>query len=153
MKNTDDVGLLLVRLTLGLVMVVHGSGKLFAVGPVAMPLGQFEGFLASMGVPLAGLVAVVVAVVEFLGGVLLVAGLFTRYAALGVAGVMFGATVLVHLPNGFANSNGGVEFTLVLTVVALSLVAMGPGAYSIAELVFDGEYHPSVPFANQSASS
>lgn len=142
MQNTTRWGPLLIRLGLGVVMIVHGIGKLLGVGPSAMPISDFATTIAGLGLPAATALAWLVGVVEFGGGILLVAGLFVRYASIGVAINMLVATLLVHLPQGF----GGYEYTLVLFVMALSLVATGPGQLSLTDVLFDGE--PLWPASN-----
>ena len=129
----------LVRLTLAIPMLVSGVGKVFAVGPKAMGISNFAGFLANLGVPLPTAVAWGVGLVELLGGLLLLVGLLVRVAGGLVAVVMFAATVLVHLPNGYPASDGGVELTLTLCLVALVVVLIGPGALSLEHALFDGE--------------
>jgi putative oxidoreductase len=68
---------------------------------------------------------------EVVGGAALFLGLFTRLAAVPLAFSMLVATVLVHLPNGFFSSSGGVEFTLLLTVACVALALTGPGKASL----------------------
>jgi putative oxidoreductase len=115
---------LLLRLALGIVMVAHGADK---VGGVS----GFAGFLDSMGIPIAIVFAWIVTVVELGGGLLILAGVLTRYAALLFAVDMAVASVLVHLPNGFWASDGGYELTLVLFLVAIALALQGAGPLSL----------------------
>jgi putative oxidoreductase len=135
MDNTNAWGLLLVRLAIGIPMIIHGAGKLFGIGPAALPITDLAGLLASKGLPAVSLLAWLVAIVEFGGGFLLVIGLLTRYAALAVAIDMLVATVVVHLPMGYSES----ELTLVFFLTALSLVVSGAGEISIEQIVFDRE--------------
>ena len=72
-KTRMDVALLLLRSILGVVFVYHGAQKLFGIWG-GMGLEGFEGFLASIGVPFAGASAVLVAAIEFFGGLALIAG-------------------------------------------------------------------------------
>lgn len=137
MQNTTRWGPLLIRLGLGVVMIVHGMGKLLGIGPSAMPISDLAMTISGLGFPATTALAWLVALVEFGGGLLLVAGLFVRYAAIGLGINMLVATVLVHLPQGF----GGYEYTLVLFVMALSLVASGPGQLSLTHALFDGELY------------
>jgi putative oxidoreductase len=84
-----------------------------------------------MGIPVAIVFAWIVTIVELGGGLLILAGVLTRYAALLFAVDMAVATVLVHLPNGFLASDGGVELTLVLFLVAIALALQGAGPLSL----------------------
>jgi putative oxidoreductase len=120
-----DLGLALLRLGVGGVMAAHGAQKLFVYG-----FGGVTGAFAGMGVPLPGITGPLVALVEFLGGLALAAGLLTRVTAAGLAAVMLGAMLLVHLPGGFFAPNG-IEFALTLFVGALALVFTGAGRYSL----------------------
>lgn len=135
MNASNSAGPLLVRLAVGLVATIHGVGKLFGVGPAAMPIPGFSEFLAGLGLPAPSLLAWLVAVVEAGGGLLVLLGLLTRVAALLIAINMFAATALVHLPEGYADS----ELTLVLGLAALSLVASGAGRFSAAAVVADDD--------------
>ena len=67
---------------------------------------------------------------QFFGGLALVLGLFTRVAGIGLAGVMLGAMLFVHLKAGFFLPSG-YEFVLTLFAAALALALTGPGAYSL----------------------
>lgn len=139
MQNTTRWGPLLIRIGLGIVMIVHGIGKLLGVGPSAMPISDFAATISGLGFPAATALAWLVGLLEFGGGVLLVAGLFVRYAAIGIAINMLVATVLVHFPQGFNHSEGGYEYVLVLFLMALSLITTGPGRLSLTDALFDGE--------------
>lgn len=147
MNNGNAWASLFARLALGIVMVVHGAGKLFGIGPSAMPMADVAGMIADLGFPAASLFAWVVALVEFGGGILVLLGLFTRYAALAIAVDMLVATTLVHFPNGFPHTDGGYEYTLVLFLLALSLLMSGAGKLSVTQALFDGE--PDWPLSTQ----
>lgn len=127
------------RLALGIVFVVSGLGKVLGIGPKASGIAGFAETLAGLGLPLPTLFAWAVGLVELVGGGLLIVGLFTRYAAGLLAVIMAVATVLVHLPYGFVAGDGGIEYTLVLTLVSLALVLSGPGACSLERYLFDEE--------------
>ena len=124
-----DIGLLVLRVIVGTIFVAHGGQKLFVFG-----LDGVAGGFAQMGVPMAGLIGPLVGFVEFFGGIALITGLLTRLAGVGLAVVMTGAMMLVHLPNGFFAPNG-IEFTLALFGSAVALVLTGAGRFSLDALV------------------
>ncbi|RBI59954.1 DoxX family protein [halophilic archaeon] len=134
MNESNAWGPVPIRFAVGLIMVVHGLGKVFGMGPAALPIPKFTGFLAGLGIPAAPVVAWIVALIEVGGGILVFVGLFTRVAALLVAGNMLVATFLVHLPNGFSDA----ELTIVLCLASFSLVVSGAGRLSIREIMADG---------------
>jgi putative oxidoreductase len=113
------------RLVTGLVFLVHGLQKAFQFG-----VGGTAAFLAEQGVPFPGLAAVAVIAVESLGGLALLAGWLTRWAAALLAVVMVVAIATVHLPGGFFVP-AGVEFVLTLLGACVSLVLSGPGPLSL----------------------
>lgn len=116
-------GLTILRVVVGIVFFVHGFQKLFLMG-----FGGVADIMEDLGVPAPGLFAVIVTLVELLGGLALILGLFTRLAAVPLAVDMLVATLTVHLPNGFSVvPNGGYEFTLVLMAAGAALAVAGPG--------------------------
>ncbi|HJU90814.1 MAG TPA: DoxX family protein [Gemmatimonadaceae bacterium] len=124
-----DIGLTILRLVVGLIFVAHGGQKLFVFG-----LDGVAGSFGQMGIPAADVMGPFVAFVEFFGGLALIFGLLTRLAAVGLAGVMTVAIMTVHIGAGFFNP-GGIEFPLSLLGASLALVVMGPGAYSLDNLI------------------
>lgn len=127
-KTRPDAALALLRVVLGTVFFAHGAQKVFVYG--------FGGVIASfesIGLPLAGVVGPAVALIELIGGAALILGLFTRTVGIALAAVMAGATLVVHLPDGFFLP-AGIEFSLTLLAGALAFVLAGPGALSVDAL-------------------
>ena len=122
---TRDLALLVLRVALGAIFIAHGGEKLFWSGIA----GTTESFV-QMGVIMPAITAPAVAAVELFGGLALVAGLLTRLAASGIAVVMLGAMLIVHLPAGFFVPDG-IEFVLMNFAAALALALMGGGHYSV----------------------
>lgn len=127
-----DLGLLLLRVVLGLLLVGHGSQKLFgAFGGYG--LEGTGGFFASIGFRPGKPMALVAGLTEFVGGILVVLGLATPLAAAAVIGTMIVAGS-VHASKGLWGQNGGYELTLVYGAAAAVLALTGAGAYSVDAL-------------------
>jgi putative oxidoreductase len=124
-SGTSAWGLLILRLAVGAVFVMHGGQKIFVMG-----LHGVAGFLGSLGFPVPTVAAIVLMSVEFLGGVALILGVFTRYAAALLAVNMLVAISTVHLKNGFFLPHG-FEFALTLLAANLALLLSGPGALAL----------------------
>lgn len=141
-SRSASYGPLAIRIGIGVVYFVHGIGKLAAVGPAAAGIGGTTGFFASLGIPAPGLFAWVVALVETFGGLAILLGVLTRYAAALVAIDALVATVIYHAPNGFVVTGNGLEFTLVNFFAALALVFLGAGAFSLERALRGEEWVP-----------
>ena len=123
-SHTLHYGLLVIRLALAIVMIAHGGQKLFSYGHAGV-----AGGFAQMGMPAPQIAAALIIAVEFFGGLLMLAGLFTRYVGAAFAFAMLVATVQVHLKNGFFMPNG-YELTMTLGAIALGLALTGAGRFA-----------------------
>ena len=131
--TSDDLGLTILRLVLGVVFFAHGAQKL---------LGWFGGygfhgtmgFFEHIGMPAP--VAFLIICTEFFGGLGLIVGLLTRIPALGIGVEMIGAILIVHLPNGFfmnwygSQKGEGFEYHLLAIAMAAVLLIRGGGKFS-----------------------
>ena len=125
-----DLGLLALRVVVGLLFAGHGAQKLFGVlggGGLERTAGMFD----QIGLRPGAFHARAAGTAEFMGGLLIAFGLLTPFAAAALIGVMTAAVITVHAPKGIWNTNQGYEYNLVLVAVAFALAAVGPGAWSL----------------------
>lgn len=123
-ETAQNIGKLILRMTLGVVFLSHGLPKLLGG---ASGMGEF---LSQLGVPLAGVVAWSVASLEVAGGAFLLLGVLVTPAAVLLALHMFAGIVLVHGGNGWyvvGPGQGGTEFNVVLIAGLLALILTGEG--------------------------
>lgn len=123
-------GILLIRVVVGIAFFMHGQQKLFEMG-----IGGVTGFFGSLGIPAPGLFAVIVSLVETVGGLALILGILTRIAGLLLTIDMLVAMLVFHAPNGFFVGSNGIELVLVLGACALGLALTGPGALALDHLL------------------
>ncbi|MEJ2130794.1 MAG: DoxX family protein [Gammaproteobacteria bacterium] len=120
---------LLLRLTLGTMFIAHGALKVFV-----FTLPGTVAFFESVGLP--GSLTYLVVAAEFLGGALLLAGLATRWVALGLLPILVGA-LAVHSGNTwvFSAPNGGWEYPAFLAVATMVQSLLGSGAWALDAVV------------------
>ncbi len=123
----------LLRVPVGLVLMAHGSQKLFGwMGGYGLEgTGQW---MASVGFEPGYLMALMAGSAEFFGGLALVLGLLTRPAAL-VLTFMLAMAMTLHVGNGLFMSNNGYEYALTLLVVSLALLVQGGGKFSLDQIL------------------
>lgn len=126
--NRQDIGLFLIRLIVAIVLIYHGSGKLFGAfgGP---GLEGFAGWLGSMDIPVPSVSAFLAATAEFFGGLALLLGLWIQWTALPAAFTMLVAAFGAH--SGFDGQKGGMEYPLTLAIVLIGLALIGSGRLSL----------------------
>jgi putative oxidoreductase len=129
LDRLQPLALFVMRLTLGIIMLVHGSHKVFG------GLHHHAQFVASLGFP--AWLGYVSAFTEFLGGLLILAGLFTRVAAFAICIDMVVAIWKVHWHNGLSG-NGGFEFPLSLATLAFALIFFGAGSIALDHILRGG---------------
>jgi len=139
LATTDDRIATLARLALGLVMLPHALQKVFGLFGGYGISGTMGYFTGALHLPVA--LAYLAIAAEFLGALGLVVGLAGRGAAFGIAAVMVGAMLTVHVPNGFfMNWSGqaageGFEYHILALALAAIVMVRGSGAFSLDRLV------------------
>jgi putative oxidoreductase len=129
MELSTELNLILfiMRLVIGLTICAHGWNKFFGGGRIPGTGRWFE----SIGVRKGKLNAYLAASTELCVGLMLAAGLLTSFASAGLIGLMVVAGWTVHRNNGFFITKEGWEYILVLTVVAMAIATIGPGEWSL----------------------
>jgi putative oxidoreductase len=121
-----DLALLIIRIASALAFLFHGAGVLFGAFGGPGPAG-FAGFTHT-----SLMVAYLVGLAQFCGGLAMLTGIFARIGALCIAIVMVGAIQMVHLKNGFDIGHGGMEYALTQLLIAVAVLVAGAGKYSLA---------------------
>lgn len=131
MKNgmNPELGLTILRVVLGVIFIAHGLPKL---------TGGIEGtaaYLGAIGIPVPLVAAWFVALLETLGGLMLLIGFLVTPVSLLLVVHMLAGIVLVHGPNGFyvvgSQASGGIEFNLLLIASLLVMMFCGAGLAAI----------------------
>ncbi len=124
------LGLLILRVVMGLTLAAHGSQKLLGWfgGPgVAGTRGMF----IKLGFRWPAAMALLAGASELFGGLLFALGLLTPFAAIALIVVMLNAIVTVHWQKGFFVTAGGYEYNLAIIAIATGVSAIGPGTDSL----------------------
>jgi len=128
----QPLALFLMRLALGAIMAAHGYHKVFG------GLHHHARMVAGLGLP--AWLGYVSALTEFLGGLLILAGFFTRAAAFAICVNLVVAIWKVHLHNGLLGSpdRPGYEFPLAVATLAFALIFFGGGPIAIDHVLRGG---------------
>jgi putative oxidoreductase len=132
MNDAYDVGLLILRLVLGLTLAAHGYNKFFGGGRIPGTARWFE----SIGMKFGTFQAVVAATTEVSAGLGLAVGLLTPIPAAGFVALMVVAAWTVHRSNGFFIVKEGWEYNLILAAAAVAVATLGAGRYSLDRQLF-----------------
>ncbi|HYM78722.1 MAG TPA: DoxX family protein [Candidatus Dormibacteraeota bacterium] len=132
LDRLQPLALLLMRLTLGAIMATHGYHKVFG------GLHQFAHMVGGMGLP--AWLGYVSAFTELLGGLMILAGFFTRPAAFAISINLAAAIWKVHLHNGLLGSpdRPGYEFPLAAATLACALIFFGGGPFALDHVLRGG---------------
>lgn len=122
LDRLQPLALLILRLVLGVIMVAHGYPK------VAGGLSHHVQTVSGLGLP--GWLAYFSAAAEFLGGILILLGLLTRFASFAVLINMSVAIWKVHWKNGLLGDKG-YQFPLALAAIAFALIFFGAGPMAL----------------------
>jgi len=113
-----------IRASIGAIFIVHSLKKFDPSWEIW--LVETAGLPPEMRLP--------IALAEFIGGILLIAGVFTRITSVIFSIIILGAIFNIRWENGFFISQGGWEWDLVMLAAVLSIIAAGPGRVSISHL-------------------
>ena len=121
----EPLSWLLIRCACGVILAVHGWGK------ITRGIEPSAALLAKLGYSSPTALVYFLIFVELVGGLAIVAGLFTRFFAAAVTIEMAVIVFAHYLPNGFSWLNRGYEYTLLWGLVALAILWRGGGPYSL----------------------
>lgn len=134
-KTNDSLSAFILRVMLGIVIFPHGAQKVlgwFGGGGFEATL---NGMTTGMGLP--AVVVILVMLIEFVGSLMLIFGIYTRVAALCTFFLFIGIIAIAHWGNGFfMNWSGekageGYEYHLLVLGMSLALVSLGSGRWSV----------------------
>ncbi|MDI3471280.1 MAG: hypothetical protein OJF62_003343 [Pseudolabrys sp.] len=115
----------ILRVVIGLIIFVHGWGKLHS------GLAGVTMYFTKVGLPAPELLAYCAIFLETVGALCVAIGLFTRFFAAALAIEMLIALLFVHFAKGFSVGAGGYEYVLLLGIVLFMIAIRGGRVYSI----------------------
>jgi len=135
-EKLTNLGLLIFRVSLGIIFIAHGFLKVFTFGiPHAMVV--FEAHTVWYINMIPGWFAIPAAIIEWGGGIMLILGVKTRLVLPFLAAVAFGAGA-VHFENGWnytSKPDGGWEYGIFLFISCVTLYLVGPGKYRLSSFL------------------
>ena len=123
LSKNHDLAILLLRIAVGVVFIFAGWGKLNGIEGI-------QQYFGSLGIPLAGIVAWLVALIEFIGGIMVLVGFKARIPNILLAVIMFCAFFLTKLSD-FSITAANVRVDIIMFLVTVSLAIMGSGSLSV----------------------
>jgi len=130
------LGMLLIRIAIGLVFVMHGLAKLGNISATA-------GFLGMIGIPAPEMMVYVLIAVEIVGGLMIITGLALRFAAVATGIAMVVAALLVGFPQG---GYSGAEWEILLALSSFGLALTGAGSLRLLNIFeHDKDEQPAAP--------
>jgi putative oxidoreductase len=127
-----SLGLLVLRLVVGLTMAAHGAQKVFGWWGGSGMAGWIQ-VVTRLRIRPAAPWAWIAALSELGGGLLFALGLLSPLGSLAIAGTMLVAIATVHWANGFWNTKRGYEFNLTVLASVTAVALASPGTYSLDE--------------------
>jgi putative oxidoreductase len=130
-----SIGLLIIRVVVGVSFMAHGAQKLFGwFGGYG--LKGTGGWMESLGMKPGVMMALMAGLAELIGGLLFTLGLLTPLAGIMIAATMVMAIVKVHASNGYWATQNGYEYNLTLIAVEIGIALIGPGKYALDAFLF-----------------
>lgn len=128
--RTAPYAALLLRVSLGVLALAHGLLKIIVFTPAGT-----VGFFASLGLP--AVLAYATIGIEVIGGLMLIAGVLSRYVSIAMIPVLLGAIFFAHADAGwlFSGEGGGWEFPAFWTAALVVQALLGDGALSLSPAV------------------
>jgi len=125
-RSWRDIAYTLVRVIIGFNLFMHGWLKVGTFGVAGV-----SGFMAKLGLEPAMGFAIAAMILETIGAICIIIGLFTRFFAAALAVEMLIALLAAHITGGFFYNNGGMEYVLLLGIVLFAIAIRGGGPYSV----------------------
>src|SRR5208282_4971152 len=129
-ESWRDIAYTLLRVIIGYILLMHGWMKVGTFG-----LAGVSGMMAKQGLEPAMAFAIAAMVLETVGAICIIIGLFTRFFAAAIAVEMLVALLAVHLKAGFWVNKGGYEYVLLLGIVMFAIAIRGGGPYSVDRMI------------------
>jgi putative oxidoreductase len=135
MVDKQDLGILIIRLTLGITLALHGAQKVFGIlGGTG--LDGWNKWITSLDIPYTNVkfpiwISTSAAWIEFLTGIFIILGVSVKLTSIIAIIFLLFAVKLVHYKKGYFISDGGYEYALNLILLSIFLILSGSGKYSV----------------------